>query len=80
MRAMSAQKRDLSRRLKAAESSNRQLRGELQHYRTGLRGLTPAALQSDPHPGCAGDVRGMQAHFSLSMAAMRYNCMGCAEG
>ena len=70
VRAMSAQKRDLSRRLKAAESSNRQLRGEVQHYRTGLRGLTPAPQPSDPHSGCAGDVRGMQAHFSLSLAAI----------
>lgn len=37
VRAMSAQKRDLSRRLKTAESSNRQLRSELQEVRAGGR-------------------------------------------
>ena len=59
VRAMSAQKRDLGRRLKAAESSNRQLRSELQHYRAGMRGLPQTAHTSDLHQGYAGGVRGI---------------------
>lgn len=59
VRAMSAQKRDLGRRLKAAESSNRQLRSELQHYKAGVRGLPQTAQTSELHQGYAGGVRGI---------------------
>ena len=56
VRAMSAQKKDLARRLKAAESSNRQLRGELQHFRAGLRCLPQSA--ADSQHAHTGDTRG----------------------
>lgn len=58
VRAMSAQKKDLSRRLKAAENSNRQLRVELQHYR-GLRSLPQMPHSADPHHSSTGGVRGI---------------------
>ena len=51
MRAMSAQKKDLARRLKAVESSNRQLRGQLQHFRAGLRCLPPSPATLHPQIG-----------------------------
>ncbi|KAL0021057.1 hypothetical protein WJX79_003727 [Trebouxia sp. C0005] len=54
VRAMSAQKKDLTRRLKAAESSNRQLRSELQDFRAGQRwGATPGPLPTDRSPSAA---------------------------
>ena len=53
---MSAQKKDLTRRLKAAESSNRQLRSELQDFRAGHRwNATPGPLPSDRSPSAATD-------------------------
>ncbi len=53
---MSAQKKDLTRRLKAAESSNRQLRSELQDFRAGHRwGATPGPLPTDRSPSAATD-------------------------
>lgn len=55
VRAMSAQKRDLNRRLKAAENSNRQLRSELQHY----RGLPHMSHSADPQQGSVGGIRGV---------------------
>lgn len=45
VRAMSAQKRDLSRRLKASESSNRQLRAELRELGAGLHNGRPVSSQ-----------------------------------
>lgn len=66
---MSAQKRDLSRRLKAAESSNRQLRSELQELRAGGRNgpaIRPMSTQlsSMTTARCAG-VRGKGCCFSF---------------
>ncbi len=56
VRAMSAQKKDLTRRLKAAECSNRQLRSELQDFRAGQRwGATPGPLPTDRSPSAATD-------------------------
>ena len=53
---MSAQKKDLTRRLKAAESSNRQLRSELQDFRAGQRwGVTQGSLPTDQSPSAATD-------------------------
>ncbi|KAL0038425.1 hypothetical protein WJX77_006050 [Trebouxia sp. C0004] len=56
VRAMSAQKKDLTRRLKAAESTNRQLRSELQDFRAGHRWVaTPGPLPTDRSPSAATD-------------------------
>lgn len=45
VRAMSSQKRDLARRLKAAESSNTRLRAELQDFRANQRwGSSPTPM------------------------------------
>ena len=64
---MSAQKRDLSRRLKAAESRNRQLRSELQEVRAGKHSgpaTRPLSTQlpSTMSAPCAG-VRGKGCCF-----------------
>ena len=53
---MSAQKRDLARRLKAAESTNRQLRCELQDFRAGQRwGSTATPLGTHRPASTAAD-------------------------
>ena len=63
---MSAQKRDLTRRLKAAESSNRQLRHELQDHRAGQRWVSPAPMHPSGAPdGPLDDVKGK--HSSVCM-------------
>lgn len=58
VRAMSAQKKDLTRRLKAAESSNRQLRSELQDFRAGqCWGAAQGPLPIDRSSSAATDRR-----------------------
>ena len=68
VRAMSAQKRDLSRRLKAAESSNRQLRAELRELGAGLRNGPDGCPISSQLPSTVGTpcnaVRGEHTCFS----------------
>lgn len=64
---MSSQKRDLSRRLKAAEGSNRQLRSELQELRIGGRsGLDNCSVSAQPHSAVSRsgtEVRGKASCF-----------------
>ena len=72
VRAMSAQKRNLACRLKAAESSNRQLRAELQELKAGWRwGQNPnpiahqaSSSASRPATGVSGEALAM-CSFSL---------------
>lgn len=75
VRAMSAQKRDLSRRLKTAESSNRQLRSQLQELRAGGRsGPAIRSMSTQLSPTMAAPCTGVRGKagccFSFCMAPL----------
>lgn len=60
VKAMAAQKRDLARRLKGAEGSNRQLRAELQEFRAGYRwGSHPSPATCQPPSAAGGPAGGL---------------------
>ena len=74
---MSAQKRNLAHRLKAAESSNRQLRAELQEVKTGWRwGANPnpiAHQASSPASRPATGVSGKTLAIPFLSVDLRVN-------